>query len=498
MKASKKYRAIYRKIKNIEKNKSKILHIGDNLVSDFINSRLTGWDSFWLPKRHPFLPIWLPKPLWRGFLSPKPKDYIIKILNSNIPSSKSDSPLYEAGYYYLAPLLILFSLIQWKHFTKNKVDHVFFIARDAKLPFEVFKKISEYLPSYYNFYYCRLSRRSMAILHPRNFLMNAEPLPGKIGRDAIGEWISNFTIKQELKNTILNRAGVTDTDKFDVINRQAIKEAALEYKSEIDAEISFHAKMVRDYFKELTGNRTISRIGIVDSGWAGTIQDCLSNVFQEAKIISGVYLGVSKQGINPTPKFQKYGILRDDFRKCRYHNPLDATAGAIRVWDTLLREPVSSVLKLEYSEGRAIPVLGDGALIGNNEEQAFSDINNAIAKRMAASSNQIRLLSYFIENLKIAELEEAASNFSKHLTIYPSKKYAKKILNLNLDEGSAAGQNSSIGIQGLRDGIAWYPGIIICTIREQIGYLLVSIPIFLKILLKKFVIYKNNENCNHQ
>lgn len=487
LKASKREGSIFKIIENDSHLHPKhFLHVGDNLLSDFIRPQDAGWSSLWVPRFHPSFPFWIPKPFWKGPLSYQPHRFIIKLLISNRIQGNTGDPLYHSGYDYLAPVLILFSLIQYKYFKKYGIQSVFFVARDGKLPFEVCKKIFNYISDSPEINYVRLSRKSVSLLYPGNLLLNAEPVPGKIGRKNIGEWISNFVISKNLKKYILDKAGESEKSEFSISVRKNIKDACRFYKHQLNLEKEQQGKLIKDYLYGLTSISELKRIGIVDSGWAGTIQDCLANDLEELDVICGVYLGVSNQGLKPCPKSLKFGILRDDYRRRPYHNSLDATAGSIRVWDTLLREPIGTVMRLkETDDGKIIPELEKTDLIGEEEKIIHETLLKSLLQRVDNSSEQIHLLIKLLNNLSISDLERAAVYFSRKITVCPEKKFAEAILDINLDEGSADGKRSSFGIQGLKDRIAWYPGIFKSVFYEQIA----SILIFVLSLGSKFVLF---------
>ena len=432
-------------------------HIGDNLVSDFVNPRIQGWKSIWVPRTHPMLPVWIPKPLWKGPLKPKPEDSIARILTNGKNASRDD--LYQLGYFFLAPVLILFSLIQWKYFRENRVEIVFFIARDGKIPFEAYKKISPLFPESHSIFYCRLSRKSVLLFHPARLFEKALPIPGKFGRKTMGEWIDNFEIDEDLKTILLSEAGVAESSKFDYAARNKLVRIFEKHEDEIQKQIHVRADMARDYLAALAGGK-LERVGFVDSGWAATIQDCLRNALSETQVVCGAYLGVGSQGERPFRFSKKYGMLRDDFRKCPHHNPVDASAGAIRVWESLLTEPVGSVARLERQNCEVKPVLRSPVDIGPREKKIYSTIQKSVSARIDDSQREIKRLVDFLDIWSFEDLEKAASLFSRHITVAPSRKVSAAIIGRKFEEGAAGAKSSSLGLRGIRTGTAWYPGIV--------------------------------------
>jgi hypothetical protein len=56
--------------------------------------------------------------------------------------------------------------------------------------------------------------------------------------------------------------------------------------------------------------------------------------------------------------------------------------------------------------------------------------------------------------------ERAASGIARSLTIRPSRQLASSLLELIFDEGSASQTGGTIGIAGMRSGVAWYAGLL--------------------------------------
>ncbi len=454
--------------------RAEFVHIGDNLASDFVIPRIKGWDSIWVPRRHPFLPTWIPKTFWKGPLRPKPENYIEKIL---MPQDfESCRSLSQMGYFFLAPVLIVFSLIQWKLFREEAIDVVFFIARDAKIPFEVFRKMSGMLPECPSFHYCRISRKSVALLHPKNLLAKALPMPGKIGKKTVGEWLDNFTVEEDLKTKILRESELSKGARFCPSAREKIKKACRKFEKEIIVEIDRHGELLKDYLEGVGKNSNLKRIALVDSGWAGTIQDCLANSLKDTDMVCGIYLGAGNQGLAPSRNSKKYGMLRDDFRNCKHHDPVDSSAGAIRVWDTILTEPVGTVAKIIRKDGVATPVLKRSSGISCREREIHRTIIESVLRRVDDSEEEIKLLAGCVNLWTLEDLEKAALNFSRHITVMPSKEIAREIIGRRVEEGAGSAKKTSLGFRGIKTGTAWYPGLISVATGSSFSRIL-SIPL---------------------
>ena len=436
------------------------LHIGDDLKADFLRPRLSGWRSIWMPKQGDVIRFRKPVVVRKLIGEKKPWRDLVSLLMS-VPGADSSSIYYRMGYDILAPLLIIFSIIQWRRFLEQKVDLVYYIARDARTLLDVYEILADILPGSCPRRYIRLSRKAIAIAHPDNYLENVKHLVGKVGRKKISHWLSNFTISAELRRNILSYARLDEHAGFTDANRKRLLAACQRFSLEIQKERKTQIALIRDYLLQEAGSSSVRRIGIVDSGWAATTQDIIQSLLPEMERVSGMYLGVGHQGMKPDSRNLKYGLLRDDFRNCRHHNPLESTAGVIRVWDTILREPTWTVTSLERtSDNRVIPVCNHSKVIRQEEKQVSDAIRQGVrdgawSRRQAAS-----IIAELFGQYDISEFETTATEIANRIATQPSREIADVLISLKIEEGTADNAISSIGIGGILSGTAWYPGIL--------------------------------------
>jgi hypothetical protein len=301
----------------------------------------------------------------------------------------------------------------------------------------------------------------VALVHPDNLCQNVIPLAGKVGRKTVLEWLSNFTLDSGLRQSILAEGGLPESAPFTPTARNALREACRTHLADIERiQCDLRAKIC-DYLLQQAGARRLQRIGIVDSGWACTIQDTIRGVLAETKLISGMYLGVGRKGHAPTAENQKYGFLRDDFRNPPHHNPVEVSGGANRVWDTLFREPIDSVLELERSsDGSVKAVLDDGKAIGRLESEAADAIRHGVVLGTRVRRRGVAVLVRLFDNFSERDFDIAATTIAEKISTYPTRQIADAILRLGLDEGIAGGRLGSLGLGAIKHGVAWYPGIL--------------------------------------
>lgn len=461
------------------------LHVGDDLKADFLLPRLSGWHSVWMPKPENAIQFRKPAVIQKCFKQKKPWRDILKILSVETKNRSSDI-FYQMAYDYLAPLLVIFSIVQWRRFREQKIDIAFYIARDARIPLDVYDLLSDILPGSCPRRYIRLSRRAIAIAHPDNYLLNVKHLAGKIGKKKISHWLSNFTVSSELRKNILLKAGVSENADFTHTTRTSLIAACQYFLPEIIQEQNTQKDIIRDYLHQEAGDISLRRVGIVDSGWACTTQDTIRYLLDDTDVISGIYFGVSWQGQEPNLCNLKYGLLRDDFRDCKHHNPLESSAGVIRLWDTILREPVQTVLELKRTQDNHIlPIFNKKQIFGESEKQSANSIHCGVFDGAYARIKQTSILVQLSDKYTDIDFEMAATFFAKYISSHPSGNLARALLNLGFDEGAADGLKISIGINGLKKGVAWYPGMLSALDLKSISPILMTASRFIKSKTKK-------------
>lgn len=116
-------------------DKNRILHIGDNQKSDFINAQESGIQSFWYQKKNPFLFDRLVKKLAIE------KDIFFNLWQALISNYDYPSYWHAVGYQYVGPLLVSFSMYLQEHVNPN--EKLCFLARDGMIMQKAFKAYVE-------------------------------------------------------------------------------------------------------------------------------------------------------------------------------------------------------------------------------------------------------------------------------------------------------------------------------------------------------------------
>jgi hypothetical protein len=53
------------------------------------------------------------------------------------------------------------------------------------------------------------------------------------------------------------------------------------------------------------------------------------------------------------------------------------------------------------------------------------------------------------------------------LTLLPDGAFARRILDIEMDEGASRGVLTTLGIGGLRSGVSWWPGLVVASLTGR-------------------------------
>jgi HAD superfamily hydrolase (TIGR01549 family) len=437
-----------------------ILHVGDHWKADLIRPAGAGWRTLWLPRFRDTAPVRVGAVRRSDRTTGARIEAVGRALGAT-PAPQGEHPLFRLAYDALAPVLALFSIVQARFFRREGISVAFYMARDARAMFDVTEILRPSLRGFPESRYAYLSRRSITLAHPDNLLQSIDGLPGKAGKATIRELLSPFDLPEAVVSKILERAGVRLQNRASEGRKARLVRALKSLECEIAQLQSEQRTLVRDYLHQIADGASMRRIGIVDTGWAGTVQAAVGAALDGTEIIRGCYLGVSGQGPKPTTRQRKFGLLRDDFRRPAHAKAIQQLAGVLRVWDVLLQEPVGSVLRLQRRiNGEITPTLAPFARPSESERLAQSAIRRGIRAGVEARVEGVRLLEDLSADWPDSIFEEAASALSLAIVSRPEREVARAIFQLTVEEGSAGGWQASIGLAGLGTGVVWYPGLL--------------------------------------
>ncbi len=440
---------------------SEMLHVGDNFKADAVRAAGAGARFLWLPPDKPSIARRFGRRLdsdiasWTGLVSSR---LTRQRVSGDQPHSENggDVSLYNFGYEQVAPVIANFTLWQWRIFVHHRIANAFYIAREGRTLLDAYELLADVLPGSPRRHYARLSRRAVTLAHPSDLLQRAQGAAGKLGNETVGNLLGQFSFEPAFQANILKSCGLQADDVLDGSARSRLRRV-LEASSDEISKLQYEQRaLLERYLRQIYNQKRLDRIAIVDAGWAGTIQEAIHHVADQASLVLGTYLGVSAQGMPPSSMCPKFGLLRDDFRLLPASNGIERLAGSIRVWELMLAEQVPTALSLRADDSGGVEVAFGPRR--NQHNTSLATLQRGIRDGVEASIEQVALLAQLGEALPLTALEASASALSHRVICHPKPDIARQILSWSFEEGAMAGRSHSLGLSNLRAGVAWYPG----------------------------------------
>lgn len=295
-------------INDLNINPHQLIHIGDNLKSDFINPKLKKISSIKIPKYQNHVKHY-------HSLSSIDEKKLFTFVNNNYDCQKSY--FYNSGFAIMGPLL--YSFCNWLNnkIEDNSIDKILFFSRDGLIIKKAYELI--YGESKNNVYF-RASRRAIIV-------------PSLIYCNDIKEMIDSMYLEKKikLKKVLINlglnitskvkfkaKSSNIDLDSFITIEDLANKNNRYykflnEFYDEIKQNSLKENQAFLKYFESICNGS--SRVAIVDIGWFGNMQNSIEKILKKENLnfeLYGFYIGLNPYNVYQT-KYKMYGFLFDYF-----------------------------------------------------------------------------------------------------------------------------------------------------------------------------------------
>lgn len=425
---------------------ARLLHVGDNFKSDVVRAAGAGCHFYWTPAP----------------TAQSPDEICHALSRPRAPKGAGD--LYRLCFEQLAPIVALFTIWQWRLFRASGVEQVGYIAREGQVLLHAYDLLAGIFDDSPPRHYLELSRRAVALAHPADLLQRGLSITGKTSRRTLADFMSQFWLPEELRERIFAASELSADSPLTQRTRARLRRGLDDCDADIEREQRRQRALLGDYLRQKLGEQT-SRVALVDSGWAGTTQDAVQAVLPEARLVLGTYLGVSGQGLSPDRRNQKHGLLWDAYNPSDWSNPLEQSAGVIRVWELLLASQAPTVTHLERREDNSVaPVLARPAE-ATGRSQALEQIRLGTLDGIRARLDTVRALVRLGEQWPLDAWAAAAAAGSRRLTCFPDREAARSLLELNFEDNLVGGSHRSLDLAGLSlknpaQGIAWFPGVL--------------------------------------
>ncbi len=272
-----------------------ILHLGDTFMTDFLPPKKIGMNSILVDRYtcNTLFELYNSVDLNYNVLS--------SFINNHICQYKMD--VYEKfGYEVFGPILL--SFVRWVHtqVIENKIQKIFFLARDAKIIMDVYKKqYQEELP----IFYLKVSRKSVLMANIVN-IRTLDELLEKFqmmlkNTSNVKDLFSSVNLKYESYKKELEKYSIFDNVLIMNLSKTQQNNLFNIIKDDLYENCKLQNNYLKKYLQQVnfTGN-----IALIDIGWNGTIQYYLQKFCDTSTKIFGYYYGVNNDN-----RYKNYDTL---------------------------------------------------------------------------------------------------------------------------------------------------------------------------------------------
>ena len=334
-----------------------MLHIGDNIESDFLVPLKKGIVSFhYIPKKNCNKSLSETHEITSIFLG-----YLLNKENSLTSKEHMKyTNLYDFAYFSLGPCLLsmMFHLL-FSGQIQNSYDALFFSSRDGYLPFKVYELLRRVVGSGVpgNYVYC--GRRALDIA---NYTDNALDYIAD-SYYKIKQIHSIYTIKELFKSMNLNEYYI-DADNsinYEADIRNYISDLnALSF--ELESRKAYVAKYLNDVFSD------VERGVIFDCGYSGSVSDFLCKLTK--KRIDKIYMWENKQNkIIDKKNITKTYLLFQNFRTVQPFNLL---------FEELFSPLESACIGFIEKNGEVLPVFDTSETFSDEMKRDVNTIHDGV------------------------------------------------------------------------------------------------------------------------
>lgn len=322
-------------LRDLKIDKSKVLHIGDSLKSDYKIPNSMGINAY-------HIPTYIKKTDFK-INSTKVEANIINSFINNTISYNIDE-YYKFGYERFGMFLWGFSKWLYDSIKTSGIENIYFFSRDGL----IMKKAFDLLYPNVNTYYLEVSRRALRVPvlwknyefeHVLDMISPSKLVSLVTIFDGVGLDIENY-------KDLIEKYGFKTTTCFDrneLLKNEKLKELYKNLEKDIERisrkEYEFLVKYIQQ--KNIKG-----KFAIVDIGWSGGMQRYLCEILDILKIehqIKGFYIGVAdyyKRNKNIVPSLDLNGYLFDYSHDA---NAVDKRSPFVGLFETFFLEQAGTV-----------------------------------------------------------------------------------------------------------------------------------------------------------
>lgn len=260
---------------------NEMIHLGDNLKSDFLKPIRMGGRSGWLPK---------------SVRKTAPDD--ATLLGRFLSSRQVDRTVEEdVGYNKLGPLLFGFSHWLCRKVEAHNIDHLVFLARDGKLMQDAFRLIDQ-KGTKHDYLYVSRQVLILPTIWMEPELDQIERYASISEKSTVGSVLERLGVRDLFDPPLLDQYSLGLDDLIDG-SKLSESEAFSRFYECIQPKVVERSKECYEALVAyLRGFELSGKVAVVDIGWNGSMQRALSRILETAQIdveVVGYYFGVNPE-----------------------------------------------------------------------------------------------------------------------------------------------------------------------------------------------------------
>ena len=329
---------------------------------------------------------------------------------------------YEFGRIYFGPFLLGFSRWLNNQVGKNKIDKLFFFARDGYMMEKAFKLVEKEEVDEKYVYFSRKSIRQALLHRCRDFEDSLKYISAE-KYISFGGLLEYYGFDEVERIRLAEKYSLDLKQDFDMISlaiNDQIKRVYYDLQDEINKRSIEQDELLLEYLKQIG---IFGKVGIVDIGWKGSMQYYLETYLKEHSLnveLVGFYVGILP---NKELSGNTYGFLYDE-DDLRLRKKVLCFAGGL---ERLFQSLEGSTCGYKKVGGKIQPVLSIYEYEQSPEIQRYIiELQNGALKFVTENKNygmSNKLLTYKLIQLGVKPTLKEIKIFSPFYNTDGSKEY---------------------------------------------------------------------------
>ncbi len=377
--------------------------------------------------------------------------YVHEVLrNESLHVREEGDGNYEVGRL-VAPGLVAFVIDVIERAERLGIEHLYFLAREGLTLLKIFSLLrrSGVFRRIPQAHYLFVSRASTILASmPELSWAELQRFWRQYDRQTLRSLLNNLSLPAEVFLPLAAECGLTDPNR--PIASPESDEAFRRFLESRKVQVAFtqardRARAELERYLRYRGLMGSQRVGLVDIGWKGSMQDNMARAFEgrpDFPELHGFYLAFVPGTERPSARSFKYGFLADLRREDREEADLVRN---LPIFEMLTTANHGSTLRYDsnpWAPSLPLPVLVHHDQEKENSARFFRQAQQGIFDYARDFSRLYRLLPFTAEELKPGVLQEIL-----RYTRYPTREEADSFLQYSHVEGFGVHEITTFGLK---------------------------------------------------